>query len=118
MRCGEVMLHIKKGSAYGDRSCTNSFLPWILPDYYKQLPSNLEIWRQPGIVEEEEKIWRHLDLFFSDAGFTLWPRAYFSVFMSPDRTYPMSSGFGYARTDDPDEVGRVSMLQVFEFPVS
>ena len=88
-----------------------------MADYNKQLPNNLEGWRQPGIVEEEEKIWRSLDEVFRDAGFTLWTRVFLSIFRSPGRTYPLSSGFGYARTDDPDQVGSVKMLQRFQFPV-
>ena len=67
--------------------------------------------------EDDARIWRSLDEVFRDAGFTLWTHAYASVFRSPDRTYPLSSGFGYARTDDPDQVGKVTNLRRFEFPV-
>ena len=62
-------------------------------------------------------IWRSLTEVFRNAGFTLWTHAYASVFTSPDRTYPRSSGFGYARTDDPKQIGTVIRLQLFQFPV-
>ena len=67
--------------------------------------------------EDEARIWRSLDQVLGDAGFTLWTHAYASIFRSPDRTYPLSSGFGYARTDDPDQVGTVTNLRRFQFPV-
>ena len=67
--------------------------------------------------EDEARIWRSLDQVLGDAGFTLWTHAYASIFRSPDRTYPLSSGFGYARTDDPDQVGTVTNLREFQFPV-
>ena len=67
--------------------------------------------------EDEARIWRSLDQVFCDAGFTLWTHVDGCTFRSPDRTYPLSSGFGYARTDDPDQVGTVTNLRVFEFIV-
>ena len=67
--------------------------------------------------EDEARIWRSLDQVLGDAGFTLWTHAYASIFRSPDRTYPLSSGFGYARTDDPDQVGTVRRLLNFQFAV-
>jgi hypothetical protein len=67
--------------------------------------------------EDEHRIWRTLDKVFRDTGFTLWPHAIFCKFRSPGRTYPLSSGFGYALTDDPDQVGNVRKLQEFQFPV-
>ena len=90
-----------------------------MADYNKQLPNNLEGWRQPGIVEEEEKIWRSLDEVFRDAGFTLWTRAFLSIFRSPGGTYPLSSGFGYAIPTrlDPNQIGTVGRLRRFQFPV-
>jgi hypothetical protein len=68
-------------------------------------------------VEDEQLIWICLDNVFRDAGFTLWTHLYLSIFNSPGRTYPPSSGFGYAQTDDPDQVGTVRNLQSFQFPV-
>ena len=111
MRYGKAMLHLKENSAYGDRLRTNFFYLGcsLIADYNKQLPTNLDRWRQPGTVEGEEQIWRYLDETLRNAGFTLWTRFYASVFMSPGVTYPLSSGFGYAiptRTDAND-VGTV-----------
>ena len=116
------MLHLKENSAYGDRLRTKFFFYlgcFLIADYNKQLPTNLDRWRQPGTVEDEEQIWRYLDEALHDAGFTLWRRAFASVFGSPGRTYPLSSGFGYAiptRTGA-NEVGSVRMLRQFIFPV-
>ena len=96
---------------------TKTFLPRLLPDD-KQLPSNLDDWRVPGSMEEDEaRIWRSLDEVLGDAGFTLWTHSYACNFRSPDGTYPLSSGFGYARTDDADQIGSVSRLRRFLFPV-
>ena len=67
--------------------------------------------------EDEARIWRSLDQVFRDAGYTLWTHVDGCMFRSPDRTYPLSSGFGYARTDDPDQVGTVTNLRRFQFPV-
>ena len=121
MRYGKAMLHLKENSAYGDRLRTNFFYLGcsLNADYNKQLPTNLDRWRQPGTVEGEEQIWRYLDETLRNAGFTLWTRFYASVFMSPGVTYPLSSGFGYAiptRTDAND-VGTVGILRQFMFPV-
>ena len=68
-------------------------------------------------MEDEARIWGFLDEVFRDAGFTFWTHAYATIFKSPGRTYPRSSGFGYARTDDPSQVGRVETLQEFQFLV-
>ena len=62
----------------------------------------------------------YLDEVFSDAGFTRWTRLFFSVFGSPDQTYPMSSGFGYvipSRAYDPNRLGTLEMLRHFQIPV-
>ena len=70
-------------------------------------------------MDDEEQIWRYLDEVLRDAGFTLWTHAFFSYFKSPGRTYPLSSGFGYAiptRTDA-NKIGTVGMLRQFIFPV-
>ena len=91
----------------------------LIADYNKQLPTNLDRWRQPATAEDEEQIWRYLDEALRDAGFTLWTHFYASVFMSPGVTYPLSSGFGYAipsRTDT-NGVGTVGILRQFMFPV-
>ena len=91
----------------------------LIAGYNKQLPSNLERWRRPGIVEDEEQIWKYLDEVFRDAGFTLWTRAFFSIFRSPGLTYPSSSGFGYAIPTriDSNQLGSVGRLRQFQFPV-
>jgi hypothetical protein len=47
-------------------------------------------------MEDEEQIWRGLDEVFRDAGLALWTYAFLCAFTSPGRTYPSSSGFGYA----------------------
>ena len=86
----------------------------LIANYNKQLPSNLEKWRQPEIGEDEQQIWRSLDEVFRNAGFTLWRHAFHSVFTTG--TYPLSSGFGYAipsRADNPNGLGGVMMLQEF-----
>ncbi|KAG5638071.1 hypothetical protein H0H81_002039, partial [Sphagnurus paluster] len=79
---------------------------------------NLDIWRQPGSSwEDEEKIWKDLDEVFREAGFTLWPHQFCAVVKTPDLTYPISNGFGYAspgRTDL-NRIGNVGMLRRFDY---
>ena len=92
---------------------------FLIADYNVQLPTNLDMWREPGTVQDMERTWKYLDEVFRDAGFTSWTRAFSSVFKSPGLTYPMSSGFGYAiptRTDT-NEIGSVGILRRFIFPV-
>ena len=108
----------KKKQRLRRQVCTDSFLPrlFLIGDYNNQLPSNLGKWRDD---EDEEQIWGYLDKVLRDAGFTLWTHAYFSVFSSPGRTYPLSSGFGYAIPTriELNQIGTVGRLRQFQFPV-
>ncbi|KAF8806766.1 hypothetical protein BYT27DRAFT_7100370 [Phlegmacium glaucopus] len=84
------------------------------------LPSNLDTWRQPGkCPEAEEKVWMDLDQVFRDAGFTLWPHAFFSILKAPGSEFPLSSGFGYAvssrQMEAPNSIGTVGRLRSFEY---
>ena len=119
MHYGKATLHLKENSAQGERLQNSFYLGWSLIADYKKLPTNLDGWRQPGTVNDEEQIWRYLDEVLRDAGFTLWTRAFSCVFRSPGRTYPLLSGFGYAihtRTDA-NQIATVGMLRRFIFPV-
>ena len=69
---------------------------------------------EPGSTEDEEQIWGHLGLplrmiHVLDEG----------LLLHPGRTYPLSSGFGYAisaRTN-PDQIGAVARFWRFDFLV-
>jgi hypothetical protein len=73
--------------------------------------------------EAEEKIWLDLDRVFSDRGYILWPNAFLSTLGSPGRTYPLSSGFGYATPSrgivhEVSDLGTAHRLMQFDYIVS
>ena len=73
----------------------------------------METWRVPGnSSEEEEQIWINLDKVFRDAGFSLWPYAFWSKLRISE--YPSSSGFGYA-IPSRGNVGLGSLAKLCEF---
>ena len=117
------MLHVKESSAYGDK-CVQISFTWLprSRNYNKQLPSNLNRWRLPGSVEDEEQIWRDLEEVFRDAGVTDSESRFGQMLSYPpsgalvERTQGLSSGFGHAiptRTD-PGKMGTVGNLLQFE----
>jgi hypothetical protein len=99
------------------------FKPWTNFMNDHQLPPDLDTWRMPGNSNEaEEKIWRDLDQVFRDGGYTLWPHAFLSTLGSPGKTYPLSSGFGYATpsrgiTNEETPVGTARKLLRFDYTV-
>jgi hypothetical protein len=64
-----------------------------------------------------------LDQVFLDAGYTLWPHAFFSTLGSPGKTYPISRGFGYATpsrgivSERGGTVGTARRLMQFDYNV-
>ena len=87
-----------------------------------QLPPDLDTWRMPGESHEaEEKIWQDLDPVFRDRGYTLWPYAFLSTILSPGKSYPKSSGFGYATSsrgiERQDHLGTARLLIQFDYIV-
>jgi hypothetical protein len=77
----------------------------------------MQTWRLPGnSYEVEEQIWINLDKVFRDAGFTLWPHAFWSTLRISE--YPTLSGFGYAiPTRGNAGVGSLEELREFQYHV-
>ena len=95
-----------------------------LTGIFIQLPQDLDTWRMPGTTyEDEEKIWQDLDQVFRDAGYILWPWRFCSTLVTPGKTIPLSSGFGYATptrgiSNEKSIAGTIKHLQHFDYIVS
>ncbi|CAL1711544.1 unnamed protein product [Somion occarium] len=61
----------------------------------KKLPLNLSDWRDPGDTPECEAIWESLDPVLRKHGLEQWTHTENQFLDSPQRSYPLASGFAY-----------------------
>jgi hypothetical protein len=85
-----------------------------------KLPNDLDTWRVPGSVGEEEKIWIPLNAVFRKAGLTLWPVKYIIFSLQDSQSeFPRVSGFAYVTSSrgERGEIGTARALTAYNMHV-
>ncbi|TBU35396.1 kinase-like domain-containing protein [Dichomitus squalens] len=86
-----------------------------------QLPPDLKTWRGPSGEERDRKfmeaIWKDLNGFLAESGYTLWEYEYLFLTTAPSRAGVVPNGYMYSNplrafTDDP---GSITELLVYEY---